>query len=138
MTEVFSDNIFAILCALVFQQTVGIPMDAKCSAYLWMQNMLLLDDLFLYCCLNFKQRLLKKNEKTLVPSLNITLHYADDVISLYNSIFSDFIYRIYPIELVIKDVSYTDGPASFLDLHIEIETLRQKRLVQFSHCERSI
>jgi hypothetical protein len=77
--------------------------------------------LFLYCYLDIKQGLLKKNEKTFVPSLNFTVHYTDDVISLYNSMLCDFIVRIYPIELVINDIPYTDRSASFLDLHIEIE-----------------
>jgi hypothetical protein len=34
----------------------------------------------------------------------------------------DFIVRIYPIELVINDIPYTDRSASFLDLHIEIDS----------------
>jgi hypothetical protein len=138
MIEVFSDNIFVMFCGLFFQQTVGIPMDTTCAPPL-------LADLFLYCYLDIKQGLLKKNEKTFVPSLNFTLHYTDDVISLYNSMLCDFIVRIYPIELVINDIPYTDRSASFLDLHIEIEwwpvkneTLGQKRLFQFSHCEISI
>jgi hypothetical protein len=96
MTEVFSDNIFAMLCALVLQQTLDIPMDTKCVPPL-------LADLFLYCYLYFKHGLLKTNDKTFVPSLNVTLHYTDDISSLYNSKVGDFIDRIYPIELVIKD-----------------------------------
>lgn len=90
MTVVFIDNIFAMFGALFFQQTVGIPMDAKCAP-------LLLADLFLYYYSDLKQGLLKKNEKTLVPSFNFTLHYTDDHISQYNSIFGDFIHRIYSI-----------------------------------------
>jgi hypothetical protein len=86
-----------------------------------MQNVLLLF-LFLYYYLYFKQDLLKKNEKMLVPSFNFTLHYTDDVISLYNSMFGDCIDRIYSFELVIKDTSYTDRLASYLYLHIEIES----------------
>ena len=110
MTKVFIDNIFAMFGTLVCQQTLGIPMDTKCAP--------LLSDLFRYCYLDFKQGLLKKNKKTLVPSLNFSIHYTDDVITLYNFILGDFIDRIYPIELVIKDTSYTDMPASCLDLHI--------------------
>ena len=81
----------------------------------------LLADLFLYCYLDIKDGLFKKNEKTFVPSLNYTLHYTDDVISPYISMLCDFIVRIYPIELVINDIPYTDRSATFLDLHIEIE-----------------
>ena len=83
MSEVFIDNIFVAFGALVCQQTVGIP---KCAPPL-------LAYFFCYCYLYFKQGLLKKNEETFVPSLNFTLHYTDDVISLYNSIFGDFIVK---------------------------------------------
>ena len=93
----------------------------------------LLADLFLYSYeADFIQGLLKKNEKGLVRSLNFTLCYTDDVLSLNNSRFGDFVDRIYPIELEIKDTTNTDRSASYLDLHLEIgseenETLRQKR-----------
>jgi hypothetical protein len=88
-----------LLCfvALFYQQTVGIPIDSTCAPPL-------LADLFLYCYLDFKQGLLKKNEKTFVPSLNFMLHYTDDVISIYNSMLGEFIVRIYPNELVIHDI----------------------------------
>ena len=33
----------------------------------------------------------------------------------------DFVDRIYPIELEIKDTTYTDRSASYLDLHFEID-----------------
>ena len=44
----------------------------------------------------------------------------DDVLSLYNSEFGDFVDRIYPIELWLKDT--TDTPASYLDLHFDIDS----------------
>ena len=59
--------------------------------------------------------------------------YIDDVPSLNNSRFGDFVDCIYPTELEIKDTADTDMFASYLDLHLEIdnevknETLRQKR-----------
>jgi hypothetical protein len=36
--------------------------------------------------------------------------------------FGDFVDRIYPIELEIKDTTDTDSSASFLDLHLEIDS----------------
>ena len=36
--------------------------------------------------------------------------------------FGDFVDRIYPIELEIKDTTYTDRSASYHDLHLEIES----------------
>ena len=123
-------NIFVFFGGRVFQQTVGIPMGTNCAP--------LLADLFLYSYeAEFIQGLLKKNEKKLARSFNFTFRYIDNILSLDNSRFGDFVDRIYPIELGIKDTS-----ASYLDLHIEIgsegavknETLRQKRWFQFSHC----
>ena len=65
---------------------------------------------------------LKKNEKKLARSLNFTFRYIDDVLSLNNSRFGDFVDRIYPIELEIKYSTDTDKSASYLDLHFEIES----------------
>ena len=43
-------------------------------------------------------------------------------LSLNNSRFGDFVDRIYPIELEIKDTTDTDTSASYIDLHIEIDS----------------
>jgi len=44
-----------------------------------------------------------KNEKKLAQSFNFTFCYIDDVLSLNNSNLSNFVDRIYPTELEIKD-----------------------------------
>ena len=44
----------------------------------------------------------------------------DDVLSLNIYRFGDFVDRIYPIELVIKDTTDTDRSVSYLDLHLQI------------------
>ena len=54
---------------------------------------------------DFIQELLKKNVKKLVRSFNFTFRYIDDVFSPNNSRFGDFVDRIYPIELEIKDIT---------------------------------
>jgi hypothetical protein len=90
------DNIFAMFGGRVLQQAIGIPMGTHCDP--------LLANLFLYSYeADFIHRLLKKNEKNLAPSFNFTFCYIDDVLSLNNSWFGDFVDRIYPIELEIKD-----------------------------------
>jgi hypothetical protein len=95
------------------------------SAYRWVHTVLLL---FLYSYdAYFIQRLLKKNEKKLSQSFNFTFHYIDDVLSLNNSIFCDFVDLIYPIELEIKDTKDTYRSASNLDLHLEIDSEGQLR-----------
>ena len=60
--------------------------------------------------------------KKLARSFNFTFRYIDDVLSLNNSRFGDFVDRIYPIELEIKDTTDTDRSASYLDLHLEIDS----------------
>ena len=108
------DNIFVIFGGRVFQQTVGIPMGTNCVP--------LLADLFLYSYEeDVIQGLLKKNEKKLARSFNFTFRYIDDVPPLNNSRFGDFVDRIYPIELEIKDTTDTDRSASYIDLQLEID-----------------
>ena len=114
MLEFLIDKIF-IFGGRVFQQTVGIPMGTNCVH--------LLADLFLYSSeADFIQRLLKKNDKKLARSCNFTFRYIGDVLSLNNSRFGDFVDRIYPIELEIKDTTDTDRYASYLNLHLEIDS----------------
>jgi hypothetical protein len=61
--------------------------------------------------------------KKLARSFNFTFRYVDDVLSLNNSRFGNFVDRIYPIELEIKDTTDTDRSASYLhDLHLEIDS----------------
>jgi hypothetical protein len=83
----------------------------------------LLADLFLYSYeADFIQGLLKKNEKKLARSFNFMFRYIDGVLSLNNSRFGDFVDRINPIEFEIKDTTDTDRSASYLDLHLEIDS----------------
>jgi hypothetical protein len=64
----------------------------------------------------------RKNEKKLARSFNFKFRYIDDVLSLNNSRFGDFVDRIYPIELEIKDTTDTDRSALYLVLHLEIDS----------------
>jgi hypothetical protein len=115
MFDILFDNIFAMLGGRIFQQTAGIPLGTNCAS--------LLADLFLYSYeADFIQGLLKKNEKNLARSFNFTFRYIDDVLLLNNSRFGDFVDRIYPIELAKKDTTDTDRSASYLDLHLEIDS----------------
>ena len=50
-------------------------------------------------------------------SLHVMRHF-----SLNNSRFGDFVDSIYPIELEIKDTTDTDRSASYLDIHLEIDS----------------
>ena len=95
MLELLIDNI-VIFGGRVFKQTVGISIGTNSAP--------LLADLFCYSYeADFIQGLLKKNENKLTRSFNFTFRYIDDVLSLNDSRFGDFVDRIYPIELQIKD-----------------------------------
>ena len=111
--RVLIDNIFCLFGERVFQRTFGIRLGTICAP--------LLADLFLYSY-EVDFILLQKNENKLARSFNFTFRYIDDVLSLNNSRFGDFIDRIYPIELEIKDTTDTDRSASYLDLHLDIDS----------------
>jgi hypothetical protein len=71
-------------------------------------------DLFLYSYkAYFIQGFLKKNEMKLARSFNFTFRYIDDVLSLDNFRFGDFVDRIYPIELRIQDTRYQRDDFNF-------------------------
>jgi hypothetical protein len=115
MLDFLIDNIFVMFGGRVFQQTVGIPMGTNCAP--------LLADLFLYSYeADFIQSLLQRKEKKLAQSFGFTFRYIDDVLSLNNSKFGDYVDLIYPIELEIKDTTETERSASYLDLHLEIDS----------------
>jgi hypothetical protein len=56
--------------------------------------------------------------KKLARSFNCTFRFIDDVLSLNNTRFGDFLDCIYPIELEIKDTTDRDMSASYLDIHL--------------------
>ena len=60
--------------------------------------------------------------------------YIDDVLLINNSRIGDFVDRIYPIELEINDTTDTDWSASYLDLHLEIDS--EGRLTTKSYDKR--
>ncbi len=102
----------------VFQQRVGTTMGTNCAP--------LLADLFLYSYkADFIQGFVKKNEKKLVRSFNFTFRSKQ---LLNNSSFGDFADRIYPNELEIKNTTDTDRSASYLDIHLKIDSERWLRM----------
>ena len=76
--------------------------------------------LFVWCRLHTGASLEKRKE--LARSFNFMFCYIDDVLSLNNSRFGGFVDSIYTIELEIKDTTDTDRSASYLDLHLEIDS----------------
>jgi hypothetical protein len=77
---------------------------------------------------------LKKNEKKLARSFNFTFRHIDDIISLNDSNVGDFVDRFYPTELQIKDTKDTAKSASFIALHLEIDSeVDEKRRTICTH-----
>jgi hypothetical protein len=109
------DNIYVVFGDQVFQQYVGISMGTNCAP--------LLTDLFLYSYeAEFVQRLLQDNNKKLAASFNHTFRYIDDVLSINNHNFHNYVHLIYPDELKMKDTTESDRSASYLDILLNIDS----------------
>ena len=99
MLEFLIDNIFVSFGGTLFQQVVGRPMGTNCVP--------LLADLFLY---SYESEFLQKLVKDKIHearAFNFTYRYIDDVSSINNSRFVEFLPLIYPPELEVKE-TYTD------------------------------
>jgi hypothetical protein len=105
------DNISVSSGGILFQQVVGIPMGTNCAP--------LLADLFLYSYeLEFLQKIVKDKKIHEARAFNFTYRYIDDVLSINNSRFAEFLPLIYPPELEVKE---TASSSSFLDLYLEFD-----------------
>jgi hypothetical protein len=103
-----SDYPFGIFNLL--QQVVGIPMGTNCAP--------LLADLFVYSYESeFLQKLVQDKKIHEARAFNFTYRYIDDVLSINNSRFAEFLTLIYPPELEVKETTDTASSASFLDLY---------------------
>jgi hypothetical protein len=93
MLEFLIDNMFVSFGGTLFQQVVGIPMGTNCAP--------LLADLYLYSyeseCL---QKLVKDKKIHEARAFIFTYRYIDDVLSINNSRFAEFLPLIYPPELM--------------------------------------
>ena len=113
MLEFLVDNIFVVFAGKVFQQTIGIPMGTNCAP--------LLADIFLYSYeADFIQSLLSTGKKHLASRFNLTYRYIDDVLSINNPEFENYLGQMYPAELEIKDTTESTTSASYLDLLLSI------------------
>ena len=73
------------------------------------------------------------NKGKLAHTFNYSYRYIDNVLSLSNSLFGDYLHRIYPNELEVKDTTDTQKSASHLDLPIEIDN--EARLKNKTVCQ---
>ena len=108
------ENIFVSFGETLFQQVVGIPIGTNCAP--------LLADLFLYSYeLEFLQKLVKDKKIHEARAFNFTYRYIDDVLSINDSRFAEFLPLIYPPELEVNETTDTASAASFLDLYLEFD-----------------
>ena len=95
----------------IFQQTIGIPMSTNCAP--------LFADLFLYSYEAEFVQSLKAGKKHLAQQFNF--RYIDDVMSLKNTKFAEYLEFIYPRELEIKETTETAASSSYLDCYLYID-----------------
>ena len=89
MLEFLVDNIFVVFAGKVFQQIIGIPMNTKCVP--------LLADIFLYSYeAEFIQSLLSPGRKRLASQFNLIYRYIDDLLSINNPDFKNYLDQMYP------------------------------------------
>jgi hypothetical protein len=113
LLEFLIDNVFVSFGGTLFQQVVGTPMGTNFAP--------LLADLFLY---SYESEFLQKLVKDKIHearAFNFTYRHIDDVLSINNSRFTEFLPLIYPPELEVKETTDTASPASFLDFYLEFE-----------------
>ncbi|KAK3108990.1 hypothetical protein FSP39_020343 [Pinctada imbricata] len=61
-------------------------------------------------------------EKYLASDFNFTCKYIDDVLSINNPKFADYLGRIYPSELEVKETTEANNPASYLIIMLSCDT----------------
>ena len=64
--------------------------------------------------------MLSAGKKRLASQFNFTYSYIDDVLSINNPDFENYLGQMYPPELVIKDTTESNTSASYLDLLLSI------------------
>ena len=68
----------------------------------------------------FIQSLLSTGRKQLASRFNFTYRYIDDVLSINNPEFENYLGQMYPVVLEIKDTTESNTSASYLDLLLSI------------------
>ena len=98
---------------MVYQQTMGIPMDTNCAP--------LIADIFLFCYeRDFVSNLHKSKRYDLIDMFNDTPRYLDDIFTIDNPEFAEHISDIDSTELQLKKANSSDKETSFLDLNIKV------------------
>ena len=67
-------------------------------------------------------------KEKIASQFNFTYRYIDDVLSINNQDFENYLGQMYPAELKIKDTTESNTSASYLDLLLSIESEGQLRI----------
>ena len=138
------DNIYVRFGSFVFRQVIGVPMDTNSAP--------LLADLFLH---TFEYDFMVKTMKqdiTKAIQFSDTFRYIDDLFSINNVDFRNYISAIYPSKLQLKDTSILSTEVCYLDTNIKTGVINTPfcisicdkrddftfRLVSFPHMESNI
>ena len=101
------DNIYVRFGSFVFRQVIGIPMGTNSAP--------LLADLFLHTFeYDFMVKTMKQDITKAIQFSN-TFRYIDDLFSVNNLDFGNYISVIYPSELELKDTSTSSTEVCYLD-----------------------
>jgi hypothetical protein len=73
----------------------------------------------------FLQKFVKDKKIHEARAFNFTYRYIDDVLSINNSRFPEFLPLVYPPELEIKESTDTASSASFLDFYLQFDDSNQ-------------
>ena len=104
------ENIYVQFDGMVYQQIVGIPMGTNCAP--------LIADLFLSC---YKRDFMSNLQKSdFIDKFNDISQYLDDIFTIDNPAFAEYIPDIYPRELQLNKANTSDKETSFLDLNIKV------------------
>ena len=109
------DNIYVRFGNVVMRQVIGIPMGTDCAP--------LLADHFLHSYESkfLKKMMGKKSTFHVARLFNRTDRYIDDLMSIDNPRFEEYVPQIYPKELILKKTNNTAEKAEYLDLSVKVE-----------------
>ena len=81
----------------------------------------LVADLFLFCYeRHFMKSVSPENQADIIEAFNYTSRYLDDLLNIDNIYFEQMVNRIYPAELQLNKVNFSDTEVPFLDLNLSI------------------
>ena len=93
--------------------------DVSCGLKLFMSALRKIDGRYRHLLYSYEaefiQSLLSTGKKQLVSRFNFTNRYIDDVWSINNPEFENYLGQMYPVELEIKDTTESNTSASYLD-----------------------